>query len=175
MRATARELGRQVVNDAKAADPQGFADRIKLISASPETTAYLQSFPCLDALGQAEGLAATMPTEALAGFTQMLDQGVIEFNVQVLDNGGFSSEVTIHKQEQIQARGFGSLPQCPSAWSILGVVCRERRYLRSIHPISAGGLCLRGSLCGWRSYHRLQQGLLAKGFQPTWQSNLDTG
>lgn len=112
-----RQQGAAIVRSAEAADPAGFAERVELIHGSSKTLAYLKSFKGLDLDEQVSGLAAAMPTEALTGFTQLVQTGGIEFKVKALKNGWFSSEMIVHEQTLVQTRDLGSLPRCPSAWA----------------------------------------------------------
>lgn len=79
--------------------------------------AYLTSFSGLSLNEQVEGLASLMPEDALSGFTQMMDAGVLEFRVQVLERDAFSIEMMVHQQNTMQTQGLGDLPRCPSAWA----------------------------------------------------------
>lgn len=112
-----RQQGLKAIQAAEAADPAGFAERVKLVHASPRTLAYLKSFKGLDLSEQVSGLAAMMPTEALTGFTQLVQTGTIEFKVKALKHGWYSSEMIVHEQPLVQTRDLGSLPRCPSAWA----------------------------------------------------------
>ncbi|WP_139146598.1 hypothetical protein [Arthrobacter sp. SW1] len=109
--------GMKAAQAVEAADPQGFAERVALIRASSKTMAYLKSFKGLDLNEQVVILASAMPTDALTGFTQLVQAGGIEFKVTALRNSWFRSEMIVHEQPLIQPQDLGSLPRCPSAWA----------------------------------------------------------
>lgn len=111
------QQGRATIRAAEAADPAAFAERVSLIKASPKTLAYLKSFKGLDVNEQIAGLAASMPTEPLSGFTGLVEAGAIEFKVKTIKNGWYSTEMIVREQPLVQTRDLGSLPRCPSAWA----------------------------------------------------------
>ena len=112
-----KQQGRATIQAAEAADPAAFAERVNLIRASPKTLAFLKSFKGLDVNEQISGLAASMPTEPLIGFTGLVEAGAIEFKVKTIKNGWYSTEMIVHEQPLVQTRDLGSLPRCPSAWA----------------------------------------------------------
>ncbi|WP_139244847.1 MULTISPECIES: hypothetical protein [unclassified Arthrobacter] len=122
----ALEMLGQAVQKAKAQDPSGFDQRIKLITSSKALVEYLASYKGLDRSMQIEGLAASMPTDALTGMADMMDKKVIEYKVRPASAS--SNWVTMSvKQDRmasysdnsgaVTTLGLGSLPQCPSAWA----------------------------------------------------------
>ncbi|WP_018133602.1 hypothetical protein [Acaricomes phytoseiuli] len=112
----------QAVGDEKAraaeiADPAGYATRLALIASSPKTQEYLNSFQGIDVTRQAEGLAGLMNTEALTGFTQMIDQGALELRVTNLKNGDYQTQMIIKSQPQMRDTALRGMPRCPAAWA----------------------------------------------------------
>lgn len=115
--ATAKLAATRAIENVRSADPSGFEARKKLVLRSPKTMAYLTSFTGLRLNEQVEGLASLMPADALTGFTQMMDEGVLDFRVQVLERDVFNIEMIAQRQNTMQTKGLGALPRCASAWA----------------------------------------------------------
>jgi hypothetical protein len=129
----ASELLNQSINEAKAQDPDGFDTRVRMIYSSKAVSKYVASFKGLDRDIQVSGLAASMPTEALAGMVDLMEKKIVEYKVRPASASSSWVTMTVHKDllaaysadsavisddlGQLTARGWGSLPQCPSAWA----------------------------------------------------------
>ncbi|WP_307497338.1 hypothetical protein [Arthrobacter woluwensis] len=112
----ALDQAKTVVDQKRQADPALFTRKTAMILASPATTAYLKKFDYASLTDQSDILAASMPTEALQGFTQMLDTKAIEMAVVRTDDG-YTTVMTVHKASGVGPQDRGNLPQCPPAWA----------------------------------------------------------
>lgn len=105
----------------RSKDSVAFGQKVNIVKNSVATMAYIKSFEGVDADLQVEALSATMPEDALLGFTDMLDKGIIVFEVSKNSDDTFTSKMTVSTSElspgEVSARGLGDLPQCASAWA----------------------------------------------------------
>ena len=109
------------ISSERSKDPAAFDRKLRIVQSSAATMAYIQSFEGINVDLQVEALSAMMPEEALQGYTEMLDGGIIVFDVSKNSDGTFTSKMTVDSSESssdgISALGLGSLPRCASAWA----------------------------------------------------------
>ncbi|MEV7605120.1 hypothetical protein AB0N65_06740 [Paenarthrobacter sp. NPDC089322] len=172
----ASEVLQQAIEKARAQDPAGFKLRVSLITSSKAVTKYLASFRGLDWSTQVNGLAASMPTDALTGMVDLMEKKIVEYKVRPASTSSNWVTMTVHKDlmaaqlgtsgestnsGELTTFGWGSLPQCPSAWAAFwGLVRFQHGILRSICCISSSGSCLRSRAWPGRHDRRFQQGML---------------
>ncbi|MFC8041258.1 hypothetical protein ACFUOZ_18055 [Paenarthrobacter sp. NPDC057355] len=116
----------QAIDKAREVDPIGFDARVKLISSSKAVLKYVTSFKGLDRSMQIDGLAASMPTDALNGMVDLMERKIVEYKVQPASGSSNWVTMIVHKEAfqpdqatsgDLTTFGLGSLPQCPSAWA----------------------------------------------------------
>ncbi|UVJ39134.1 hypothetical protein [Arthrobacter sp. CJ23] len=112
------------LEQARLADPVGFAKRLHLIQGSKELTQYLSADNRFDAGLQQQFLAAAMPTDALEALVSMTDSGYLALEIK--DGPGNTKVATLSKAKpSMIGGGKGSIamkpmyPQCASAWAAL--------------------------------------------------------
>ena len=122
----ASEQLHHAIEKVKAQDPLGFEVRVNLITSSKAVSKYLKSFKGLDKNMQIEGLAASMPTDALTGMIDLMEKRVLEYKVRPASDSSNWVTMIVHKDAMasytndpgaLTTFGWGSLPQCPSAWA----------------------------------------------------------
>lgn len=128
----ASEVLQKAIEKARAQDPAGFNLRLSLITSSKAVTKYLASFRGLDWSTQVNGLAASMPMDALTGMVDLMEKKIVEYKVRPASTSSNWVTMTVHKDlmasylgtssestnpGELTTFGWGSLPQCPSAWA----------------------------------------------------------
>jgi hypothetical protein len=112
------------LEQAKLADPTGFAERLRIIEKSKPLTTFLASDSRFDAKLQQNFLAASMPTEILEALVELTDSGYISLEVSDGPNNAKIAKIVKAKPTMVGG-GKGSMgmqpmfPQCPSAWAAL--------------------------------------------------------
>lgn len=114
----------QRLEQAKIADPTGFAERLRIIESSKHLIEFLSSDSRFNSKLQQNFLAASMPTEILESLVELTDIGYLSLDVSEGPNN--TKVAKISKAEQYMVGGGkGSMgmqpmyPQCPSAWAAL--------------------------------------------------------
>ncbi|ASN19304.1 hypothetical protein [Arthrobacter sp. YN] len=124
-RAASEEL-HQAIEKVKAQDPLGFEVRLNLITSSKAVSKYLKSFKGLDRDVQIEGMAASMPTDALTGMIDLMEKKILEYKVRPASDSSNWVTMIVNKDAMASYTsdsgtpttfGWGSFPQCPSAWA----------------------------------------------------------
>ncbi|MCZ9884520.1 hypothetical protein [Arthrobacter sp. B2a2-09] len=112
------------LEQARLADPAGFANRLDLIQESKELREYLSSDSRFDSGLQQQFLAASMPTDILESLVSLTDSGYL--TLELADGPNKTKVAKLIKAERSMiGGGKGSMgkkpmfPQCPSAWAAL--------------------------------------------------------
>lgn len=112
------------LEQTRAADPEAFANRLRMIDNSKPLTTFLSSDSRFDSALQQQFLAAAMPTEVLAALVELTDIGYLTLDVRDGSNGNKIAKIIKAKQTMVGG-GKGSMsmkpmfPECPSAWAAL--------------------------------------------------------
>lgn len=104
-----------------AEDPADFHTRMSILDDAPAIDAYLGNFE-FDIEQQKMYLAALMPTEALRGFVDMTNQGMLTLTVTQSESGEKITTIQVEDQPTTIAPKAGNasinaFPACPSAWA----------------------------------------------------------
>lgn len=115
---------KKVIKAEKLKSPATFKRKISLIRKSPATMDYIKSYSGVNVDLQVQSLAGSMPLDALTGFTEMLDAGVISFDTTKNSDGSFTVKISISDSGTPAGSANGipvatpaAWPACASAWA----------------------------------------------------------